>query len=569
MSTPLIVLILEDSAEDAELMVHELRQAGFAPQWTRVETEADYVAHLDGELDLILADYSLPSFDAARALEYVKRRELDVPFLIVSGCIGEEGAVECMKRGATDYLLKDRLARLGQAVRNALDGKRVRDDRRIVEEQLLHDAFHDTLTGLPNRSLFIDRVERCLSQIGRRSGYVFAVLLLDLDGFQRINASIGQNDADKLLIQVSERLVGCIRSCDTLARVGGDEFGCLLDDIRDVSNAMRVAQRFQHVLAKPFTIGDREVFVTASIGISSSITGYKRAEDAMRDAGTATARAKKLGPSERAVFDMRMHTQAVARLTLETDLRRAAERQEFRLYYQPVISLATGRIASFEALLRWQHPQHGLIGPSECLPVAEEMGLLVPVGQWVLSTACRQMRSWQSGAPEYLAMSVNLSCKQFFQSDLVPLVEEALQETGVQPHRLTLEITETIIMDNAELAIATLNQLRERKIRISMDDFGTGYSSLSYLQRFPFDVLKIDQSFIRNITGATESLEIVRSIVALGHNLGKQVIAEGVESADQLKVLRALGCDYGQGHWFSKPLESNAAKALIDAKRIW
>ena len=569
---PLHVLILEDCKQDAELMVHELRRAGFDPQWQRVDTEADFLAHLNQDLDVVLADYSLPQFDAQRALEHLKQRGLDVPFIIVSGCIGEERAVECMRYGATDYLLKDRLTRLGQAVRKAVDEKRLRDDRYRVEKQLVHNSFHDALTGLPNRALFLDRAQRCLHQMERREGYLFAVLAVDLDGFQAINASFGQPAGDKVLIEIGERLVGKVRFGDTVARLGGDEFALLLDDVKDVSNAMRVAERLQEGLAKPFLVDGREILTSASVGIASSIRTYKRSDDALRDAGTAMARAKRLGPGQVAVFDIRMHTQAVTRLKLETDLRLAADRQEFLLYYQPIVSLRSGRIAGFEALLRWQHPERGLISPGESLPVAEEIGLLIPIGQWVLQNASQQLRAWQMEFPVAppLSMSINLSCKQFLHSgELLTIVDETLKATGLDPRSLTLEVTEMVMMENVEAALATLAQLKDRQLCISIDDFGTGYSSLSYLQRLPIDNLKIDQSFVAEIKSAGESLEIVRSIITLAHSLGKDVIAEGVETGEQLALLRSLGCEYGQGYFFSKPLETEAAGKLIADARMW
>jgi diguanylate cyclase (GGDEF)-like protein len=537
-----------------------------------VDTEGDFLAHLNQELDVVLADYSLPQFDAQRALEHLKKRGLDVPFIIVSGCIGEERAVECMKYGATDYLLKDRLTRLGQAVRKAVDEKRLRDDRHRVEEQLVHNSFHDALTGLPNRALFLDRAQRCLHQMERREGYLFAVLAVDLDGFQAINASFGQPAGDKVLIEIGERLVGKVRFGDTVARLGGDEFALLLDDVKDVSNALRVAERLQEGLAKPFLVDGREILTSASVGIASSIRTYKRSDDALRDAGTAMARAKRLGPGQVAVFDIRMHTQAVTRLKLETDLRRASDRQEFLLYYQPVVSLQSGRITGFEALLRWQHPQRGLISPGESLLIAEEIGLLIPIGQWVLQNASQQLRAWQVEFPVAppLSMSVNLSCKQFLQSgELLTIIDETLKVTGLDPCSLALEVTETVMMENAEVALATLAQLKDRQLRISIDDFGTGYSSLSYLQRLPVDNLKIDQSFVAHMKPAGESLEIVRGIITLAHSLGKQVIAEGVETGEQLALLRSLECDYGQGYLFSEPMEPEAARKLMADARTW
>jgi diguanylate cyclase (GGDEF)-like protein len=572
MTTPLHLLILEDREEDAELMLQELRRAAFDPKCQRVDTEADFLAHLDQKWDVILADYSLPQFDAQQALVHLKKRGLDVPFIIVSGCIGEERAVECMKYGATDYLLKDRLARLGQAVRKALEEKLIRDERKRVEEQLIHNAFHDPLTGLPNRALFLDRAQRCLHQIGRREGYVFAVLSIDLDGFQAINASFGQPAGDKVLIEIGERLTQRVRSGDTVARLGGDEFALLLDDIKEVRNALRVAERLQAELAKPFQIDGREVLTSASVGIAESKSAYKQSADALRDAGTAMARATRLGPGQVAVFDTRMHTQAVTRLNLETELRQAADRQEFVLYYQPIVSLRSGCITGFEALLRWQHPQRGLISPGDCLPIAEEIGLLTALGKWVLQNAAKQLRAWQADfkSVQPLSMSVNLSCKQFLQSsDLITIVDEILRTTGVAPHTLTLEVTETVMMENAEAALATLAQLKNRRLHISIDDFGTGYSSLSYLQRLPIDNVKIDRSFVARMNSAGESLEIVRSIVTLAHGLGKQVIAEGVESAEQLALLRELGCEYGQGYFFSQPQDTESAAKLLTDVHNW
>ncbi|MGQ0694291.1 MAG: putative bifunctional diguanylate cyclase/phosphodiesterase [Nitrospiraceae bacterium] len=572
MATPLHLLILEDREEDAELMLHELRRAGFDPQWHLVDTEADFLAHLNQELDVILADYSLPQINAQQAHEQLKKRGLEVPFIIVSGCIGEERAVECMKYGATDYLLKDRLTRLGQAVRKGLEEKLLREERQRVKEQLDHNAFHDALTGLPNRALFLDRAQRCLHQMERREGYLFAILSIDLDGFQAINASFGQSAGDKVLIEIGERLVQKVRSGDTVARLGGDEFALLLDDVKDMRNALRVAERVQAELAKPFLVDEREVLTSASVGIAASMDTYKRSADALRDAGTAMARAKRLGPGQVAVFDLRMHTQAVTRLKLETDLRRAADRQEFLLYYQPIVSLQSGRITGFEALLRWQHPQRGLISPGECLPVAEEIGLLIPIGHWVLQNATQQLRAWQVKFPvaPSLSMSVNLSCKQFLQSgELLMIVDQTLKATGLDPRSLTLEVTETVMMENAEVALATLAQLKGRQLHISIDDFGTGYSSLSYLQRLPIDNLKIDQSFIAPMKPAGESLEIVRSIITLAHSFGKHVIAEGVETGEQLALLRSLGCEYGQGYFFSKPLESEVAGNLIAEAPTW
>jgi len=437
-------------------------------------------------------------------------------------------------------------------------------DRKRAEEQLLHDAFHDALTGLPNRALFMDHVKMAIQRSRRNGDRLFAALFFDLDRFKVINDSLGHMVGDQLLVGVARRLEACLRPGDTVARLGGDEFVILLEELAGDDDAIDIARRVQEAVTQPFQIGGHEVFTTASLGIAPSSTGYERAEDLLRDADTAMYRAKLLGKNRHVVFDKAMHDRAVELLQMETDLRRAVERQEFFVQYQPIVSLATGRTSSFEALVRWQHPERGLVPPGEFIPVAEETGLIVPLGLWVLEEACRQMRRWQveqSVAPD-VTVSVNLSGKQFSQADLMGQVSSVLRQTGLAPSNLKLEITESMVMENIETAIDSLGQLRSLGIGLSIDDFGTGYSSLSYLHRFPIDTLKIDRSFVTRMTENSENAEIVRTIVTLARSLEMSVVAEGIEQMEQLDALRALDCDYGQGYLFSRPVGGRQAAAL-------
>jgi len=569
MATPLHLLILEDCALDAELMLDHLRDAGFDPQGQVVQTEPAYLAQLNPGLDVILADFSLPHFDARRALRLLKEQGLEVPFIIVSGHIGEDVAVQCMKDGASDYLLKDRLARLGPAVAQALERKRLLEENRHAEERLLHEAFHDALTGLPNRALLLERLDHVILRRQREPAYAFSVFFLTLEGFDVVHDSLGPAAGDRLLIEIGQRLASHVRAGDTVARLGGSEFVVLLDNLKTVSNTAHVATRIQHALAKPFATDGRDVFLIASIGITSSTTSYDRADEVLRDAGAAMCRAKGLGKAGFVMFDTAMHTHAMARLHLEAALHRAVEHQEFHLCYQPIVSLETGQISGFEALLRWTHPQRGLVSPDEFIPVAEELGLIIPIGAWALRESCRQLRAWHREFVDlrHLTVGVNLSGRQFAHSDLLTVVDQALKDTGLEASSLKLEITESVMMENTELAAAILLDLKARHIATCMDDFGTGYSSLSFLQHYSVDILKIDQSFIRSMGVRKESVEIVRTIATLAHNLGKQVIAEGVETPEHVTVLRALRCEYGQGYFFSKPLDGKAAGMFLAATR--
>jgi diguanylate cyclase (GGDEF)-like protein/PAS domain S-box-containing protein len=438
-------------------------------------------------------------------------------------------------------------------------------DRKRAEEQLLHDAFHDALTGLPNRALFMDHVKMAIQRSRRSGNRLFAALFLDLDRFKIINDSLGHMVGDQLLVGIAHRLEACLRPGDTVARLGGDEFTILLEDLDSMDDAIDVALRVQEAVTQPFNIGGHEVFTTASIGIALSNTGYERAEELLRDADTAMYRAKLLGKKRHVVFDKGMHDRAMELLQIETDLRRAIKRKEFFLNYQPIVSLETGKVSSFEALVRWRHPERGLVGPAEFIPVAEETGLIIPLGLWVLNEACRQVREWQKLylADEHVTISVNLSSRQFSQADLIEQVSSALRESGLRPGNLKLEITESMVMENIDTAIDMLMQLRGLGVGLSIDDFGTGYSSLSYLHRFPIDTLKIDRSFVTQMTDNTENAEIVRTIVTLARSLDMDVIAEGVETREQLRQLSALGCDYGQGYLFSRPVDASPALELL------
>ncbi|MEK6588850.1 MAG: EAL domain-containing protein, partial [Chloroflexota bacterium] len=391
------------------------------------------------------------------------------------------------------------------------------------------------------------------------------VLFLDLDRFKVVNDSLGHITGDQLLIGVARRLEHCLREVDTVARLGGDEFVVLLEDIEDVGHATATAERIQEQLLETFRLDDNEVFTTVSIGIAVSKTGYDRAQDIIRDADIAMYRAKSLGKARYELFDETMHGRAVELLQLETDLRRAVDRDEFRLHYQPIVSLLSGQVVGFEALIRWMHPERGLTFPAAFIPLAEETGLSIPIGEWVMREACAQLKSWKDALPadSELWMSVNLSSRQLTQPGLIQIVEECLRNANLDPSSLHLEVTEGVIMAEPEAATSMLVGLRALGVKLPIDDFGTGYSSLAYLHRFPISSLKIDRSFVKRVAAGGEDEVIVRTIVTLAHNLGMDVIAEGVETAAQLERLKALGCEFGQGFYFSRAVPAEEAAALL------
>jgi diguanylate cyclase (GGDEF)-like protein len=748
------VLILEDVYEDAELLVMTLEAAEIKLNYNIVGSEITFSEQLQHQsFDVVFSDYRLPHFNALQAFERLQQSGQDIPFILITGSLGEEAAVECLKAGMTDYVLKDRLFRLPMVLRRALQEFEVRRQRKIAiaaleekawresiinrivqnmrdtlvldevlqttveqlcealgvdrcfivqpnaqqqlqvsytnlaeperetmmgsvfdcefykqqrklleqgelivfsqmddigrgcteqqaiidryhlkalvlapllyqrsflglvglhqrdrerhwsdnellliraiadhcaiaihqaklyqqaqtelaerkrfEAQLRHDAFHDTLTGLPNRALFMNRLQHALQLNRRRSlrGGVelpspqFAVLFLDLDRFKVINDSLGHILGDLLLQTVARQLEHCLRAGDTIARLGGDEFVILQEDIASAHDAIEVSKRILAALKSSIWLDGHEVFVTASIGIALNSPNYTQPAQLLRDADTAMYRAKSRGRGRYEIFDVSMHTHAYRQLQMENDLQRALEGEQFQLHYQPIVSLTTDKIYGFEALIRWPHLQQGLISPAEFVPIAEETGLITAIDLWVLQEACRNLRLWQQTHPEVTAliMSINLSGKDFTQPDLLTKIDHILEEADMSGQSLKVEITESVLIQNAEQATIILEQLKERQIQICIDDFGTGYSSLSYLHRFPIDIIKIDRSFILRLHEGVENQEIVKAIVNLGLNLGLMVVAEGVETKEQLDFLKNIGCHYGQGYFFSRPVDS-------------
>ncbi|MCA1613022.1 MAG: PAS domain S-box protein, partial [Acidobacteria bacterium] len=443
-----------------------------------------------------------------------------------------------------------------------------KDGRRVPLEISTRLIMQDgAAVGVQGIARDITERKQAEEKLNRPGGHLFAVLFLDLDRFKVINDSLGHTVGDQLLVALARRLQGTLRAGDAVARLGGDEFALLLNNLSGPESALRVAERVHQQLAQPFTLSGHEVFASGSIGIALSTTGYANEEDVLRDADTVMYRAKSQGkPYE--VFDMVMHARAVAQMTLENDLRRALERDEFCVHYQPIVSLQTGRISGFEALVRWNHPARGLVQPNDFIPLAEETGIIVPLGLWVLEAACRQMREWHALSPLHagLKLSVNLSGRQFSQPDLFDRITRALVETNFDPRCLQVEITESVIMDNAKLIVSTMGALRDLGVEIAIDDFGTGYSSLSYLQRFPIHTLKIDRSFIsQEGTDDADNDEIVRTIILLARNMGKDVVAEGVETEGQLARLRELHCTYAQGYLFSRPQTAEDTETMLRA----
>jgi diguanylate cyclase (GGDEF)-like protein len=437
----------------------------------------------------------------------------------------------------------------------------------ILAYKLRHNLLHDALTNLPNRDLFLKQLEWAIADTKLRENARFALLFLDIDRFKVINESLGHEVGDQLLIKATQRLKACLGRRAKIARVGGDEFAILLENITNSNEVNCIADQIQKEMTLPFQNNGQEIFTSISIGIAFNQTEFDyEPVTLLRDAHTAMYRAKDQGKGRYEVFATGMHTQIFKRFQLETDLRRAIEKQEFYLNYQPIVSLATDKIIGFEALVRWQHPQHGFISPVEFIPVAEETGLIIPLGKWILQSACHQLSIWHAQFPgdPPLIMSINLSGHQLAQPDLVEYIEQILKQTNIDGESLKLEITETVAMNDVEAAISILLRLRTLNLRLSIDDFGTGYSSLSYLHRFPVNTLKVDRAFVSRMEDTNEDAAIVETVIMLSHALGMDVVAEGVETAEQKAKLQLLGCEYGQGYFFSKPLDSNNATALLN-----
>ena len=437
--------------------------------------------------------------------------------------------------------------------------------RKQTEARLLHEAMHDALTGLPNRNLFIDRLDLALRRFHRDPTRMFAVLFFDLDRFKHVNDSLGHAVGDELLAQIAGRLNSCLRPGDTLARLGGDEFGIVLNDIDGPTDAIYVVERLQEALSREVEIETHTVYTSASIGIAISSEAYRTSDEIVRDADIAMYRAKNSGHATYAVFDTSMHDQAMFQHRMETDLRRALERGEFDVFYQPIIDMNSERIQGFEALLRWQHPSRGLIMPEEFIGLVEETTLVVPIGWWVIERACQQLATWQKLFPVEppLAMSVNVSGKLFFTDDMAKRLAALLEDCNIPRHSFRLEITERVVMDHEDLVLSALADLRDLGVELHIDDFGTGYSSLSYLQRFRYDSLKIDRSFVSTMSEKVDSSAIVEAIIKLGSTLGMKVIAEGVETPDQVNRLRAMNCPEAQGFWYSRPMHHDAASDFL------
>ncbi|HET9058570.1 MAG TPA: EAL domain-containing protein, partial [Acidimicrobiales bacterium] len=441
-------------------------------------------------------------------------------------------------------------------------------ERKALEDQLVHQALYDSLTGLPNRALFLDRLSQSIAYARRSPGYEYAVLYLDLDGFKVVNDSLGHLVGDKLLVKVAKRVAGHLREADTAARFGGDEFAVLLHHVPDFGAVERIVSRLQTDLAEPYALDGHEVVVTASIGIASSSNSYDKPEDVIRDADIAMYRAKSAGRSGYTTFDSSMHAGAMSRLQTESALRQAIERGQLELHYQPIVALGDGTLQAMEVLVRWRHPTRGLIAPGEFLPVAEESGLIVPMGRWIQTETCRQLAEWKARGivADQLRASINLSNKEFWNPGLLDQVDNVLASTGVPPRWVTFEITEGVIMHNLPQALEVLAALRQRGFEIHIDDFGTGYSSLEALHKLPIDALKIDRSFVSNLAD-DKSHELVRTIIQLGRNLSVYVIAEGIEDPGQQHTLRELGCPLGQGYWFSMPVPAGRLGELLSTGR--
>ncbi len=599
------ILIIDDTADNLRVLSLLLTKHGYnvrkALNWQMALIACETVLP-----DLILLDIMMPEVDGYKVCQRLKASDFtaDIPVIFISALDDIFDKVKAFGAGGVDYITKPfefeevlvrvknqlalKTARLEILKLNTELEERVKQRtgelekalqklqgevsfRQELQNKLLNIALHDSLTGLPNRVLFIKRLEKALNRAQLETDFQFAVFFLDCDRFKLVNDSLGHMVGDELLIAIANRLEQSLLPVDSLARLGGDEFGIILENLTDITQAIQVAEHILQQFSLAFKLSRYEVFINASIGISWGNSHCDKPEYLLRDADTAMYRAKALGKARYHVFNPEMHHEATQLLELENDLRRAVERQEFIVYYQPIISLVTGKISGLEALVRWQHPTRGLIYPTEFMTVAEETGLIHAINIWVLRSACEQLTIWQnhSRTLESLTISVNLSVRLFSNPKLLAQIDQIIQETKINPACLEIEITESIIMENSQALKKILQQLTERKIKLVMDDFGTGYSSLNYLYSFPFNVLKIDQSFVKRMQENEESMGLVPAMLSIAKSMGMSAIAEGVETTFQLAQLRNLKCNFAQGYLFSQPLQPELVLDFITNAPQW
>jgi len=613
------ILIVDDIADNLRVLSNTLDREGYKIRCAKNGLTALKAASKVIP-DLILLDISMPGMDGYEVCQRLKGNSetKDIPVIFLSALNDVLDKVKAFEVGGVDYITKPfQVEEVSIRVQNQLElqsakaevyrlnqklEQRVKErtlqlkivnqklvatnhqlqqeiaERCKAEQQLIYDALYDPLTALPNRTLLMDRIERAIHRTQRNPNHLFAVLFIDLDRFKTINDSLGHLVGDRLLVAISQILQGDLRTVDTVARLGGDEFVILLDEIESIQDATKVAKRLQAKLKQPLNLEGHSIVSGASIGIALSSAKYNNSSEILRDADIAMYRAKEKGKSRYEIFDEAMYIQTLKAIELERDLRLALKNQEFELYYQPIFSLKDSVLKGFEALIRWNHPQHGSISPMEFIPLAEDTGSIVEIGDWVLQSACQHLATWQqhySLRPDIasLKVNVNVACQQFQKPDFVSKLDRILVQTKLNPACLRLEITERVLIDSEVTTQQTLTEIKKRQIELSIDDFGTGYSSLSYLSRLPINNLKIDRSFIKNINSDLESLEIVKTIVTLAHNLGMDAIAEGVETTAQAEQLRTLKCEYAQGYLFAKPMavgqiESILKSELIDARHL-
>ena len=589
--------MVDDTPQNLELLSTMLKQQEFNVRCAINGSVALKVAQ-SGWSDLILLDIQMPDINGYEVCKQLKidKTTLDIPVIFLSALDDIFDKQKAFAVGGIDYITKpfhlqevlirienqleilaakQKVSQLNQELERRV-AKRTSElqkanqqlkkeiiHRQHFQEKLIHLATRDPLTGLPNRLLFMEKLNKVLEEAKNNSGRLFTVLFLDCDRFKLINDSLGHLVGDRVLAEVARRIELYLNSADCLARFGSDAFTLLLLD-KNIDRATQIAQQIHNQLKLPFEIDQHQLFVSVSMGIVAGSKDYEQPEHILRDADTAMYQAKKSCKGYYRVFQADMHSYVLDRLQLETNLRLALEREEFLVYYQPIISLVTNAIVGFEALVRWQHPELGLISPAKFIPVAEETGLIIPLDLWVMNSACRQLRLWQQKySHQKLTVSVNLSVKHFSQPDLIANIDRILQATQLNGHNLKLEITESAIMENPESATIICQKLRQRKIQLSIDDFGTGYSSLSYLHRFPVNTLKIDRSFINRIGKNGENIEIIRAIITIAHHLNINVVAEGIETDEQKRYLQKLECEYGQGYLFAKPLSDDAIEPIL------